>query len=61
MTKITYIPGEIANAAIDEHGNRKPVTRTQHIFDDNLEKNKAEINADIIARLEALEGNTQLL
>ena len=54
MTKITYIPGEIANAAIDEHGNRKPVTRTQHIFDDNLEKNQAEINADIIARLEDL-------
>ena len=58
MTKITYIPGEIANAAIDEHGNRKPVTRTQYIFDNNLEKNQAEINADIIARLEALEGNT---
>ena len=58
MTKITYIPGEIANAAIDEHGNRKPVTRTQHIFDDNLEKNQAEINTEIIARLEALEGNT---
>ena len=26
MTKITYIPGEIANAAIDENGNRKHVT-----------------------------------
>lgn len=58
MTKITYIPGEIANAAIDRNGNRKPVTRTQHIFDDNLEKNQAEINADIIARLKILEGNT---
>lgn len=34
MTKIIYIPGEIANVAIDEHGNRKPVTRTHHIFDD---------------------------
>ena len=39
MTKITYIPGEIANAAIDEHGNRKPVTRTHHIFDDTLSTN----------------------
>lgn len=47
MTKITYIPGEIANAAIDEHGNRKPVTRTQHIFDDAKGKNQAEINADV--------------
>ena len=47
MTKITYIPGEIANAAIDEHGNRKPVTRTQHIFDDAKGKSQAEVNADI--------------
>lgn len=47
MTKITYIPGEIANAAIDEHGNRKPVTRTQHIFDDSKGKSQAEVNADI--------------
>lgn len=31
---------------------------THHIFDDNLEKNQSEINADIIARLEALESNT---
>lgn len=44
MAKITYIPGEIANAAIDEHGNRKPVTRTHNIFDDNKNKNQAEIN-----------------
>lgn len=57
MTKTTYIPGEIANAAIDEHGNRKPVTRTHHIFDDNIKKNQAEINENIIARLEALENN----
>jgi hypothetical protein len=47
MTKITYIPGEIANAAIDEHGNRKPVTRTQHIFDDTKDKNQAEVNAEV--------------
>lgn len=47
MTKITYIPGEIANAAIDEHGNRKPVTRTQHIFDDTKGKSQAEVNADV--------------
>ena len=47
MTKITYIPGEIVNAAIDEHGNRKPVTRTHNIFDDNKNKNQAEINVDI--------------
>ena len=47
MTKITYIPGDIANAAIDEHGNRKPVTRTQHIFDDAKGKSQAEVNADI--------------
>lgn len=46
MTKITYIPGEIANAAIDEHGNRKPVTRTQHIFDNAKGKSQAQINAD---------------
>lgn len=46
MTKITYIPGEIANAAIDENGNRKPVTRTQHIFDDSEGKSQAEVNAD---------------
>ena len=44
MTKITYIPGEIANAAIDEHGNRKPVTRTKHIFDDTKGKSQAEVN-----------------
>lgn len=36
MTKITYIPGEIANAAIDEHGNKKLVTRTHHIFDNKI-------------------------
>ena len=48
MTKITYIPGEIANAAIDEHGNRKPVTRTHHIFDDDLLMNQAEINAIVL-------------
>lgn len=47
MTKITYIPGEIANAAIDEQGNRKPVTRTQHIFDDAKGKSQAEVNADV--------------
>ena len=47
MTKITYIPGEIANAAIDEHGNRKPVTRTQHIFDDAKGKKQSEVNADV--------------
>lgn len=46
MTKITYIPGEIANAAIDEYGNRKPVTRTQHIFDDAKGKSQAEINEE---------------
>jgi len=47
MTKITYIPGEIANAAVDEHGNRKPVTRTQHIFDDAKGKSQAEVNKDV--------------
>lgn len=47
MTKITYIPGEIANAAIDEHGNKKPVTRTHHIFDDAKDKNQAEINVEV--------------
>lgn len=52
MTKITYIPGEIANAAIDEHGNRKPVTRTQHIFDDVKGKSQAEINTDVDDTLE---------
>lgn len=46
MTKITYIPGEIANAAIDEQGNRKPVTRTQHIFDDAKGKSQAEVNKE---------------
>ena len=48
MTKITYIPGEIANAAIDEHGNRKPVTRTQHIFDDDLQLRQSQINAIVL-------------
>lgn len=47
MGKVTYIPGEIANAAIDEHGNRKPVTRTQHIFDDVKDKSQAEVNAEV--------------
>ena len=56
MTKITYIPGEIANAAIDEHGNRKPVTRTQHIFDDTLEKPQSEVNQD---RIEDIAAETQ--
>lgn len=46
MTKITYIPGEIANAAIDENGNRKPVTRTQHIFDDALNKPQSQVNVE---------------
>jgi hypothetical protein len=33
-------------------------TGAKDIYDDALEKNQAEINADIIAKLEALEGNT---
>lgn len=56
MTKITYIPSEIANAAIDEHGNRKPVTRTHHIFDDNKNKNQAEVNIDIDNSLNQLSN-----
>jgi hypothetical protein len=60
MTKITYIPGEIANAAIDEHGNRKPVTRTQHIFDDNLEKPQSEVNQDRIEDVATLDGKIAL-
>ena len=48
MIKITYIPGEIANAAIDEHGNRKPVTRSQHIFDDEQGLTQAQINAIVL-------------
>lgn len=60
MTKITYIPGEIANAAIDEHGKRKPVTRTQHIFDDNLEKPQNEVNQDRIEDVATLDGKIAL-
>ena len=60
MTKITYIPGEIANAAIDEHGNRKPVTRTHHIFDDNLEKPQSEVNQDRIEDVATLDGKIAL-
>lgn len=56
MAKITYIPGEIANAAIDEHGNRKPVTRAHNIFDDNKNKNQAEINIDIDNSLNQLNN-----
>ena len=60
MTKITYIPGEIANVAIDEHGNREPVTRTQHIFDDTLNKPQSQVNQerveDIAAEVQRAQG-----
>jgi hypothetical protein len=53
MTKITFIPGEIANAAIDGNGKRKPVTRTQHIFDDAIGKPQSEVNQDRIEDIAA--------
>lgn len=56
MTKITYIPGEIVNAAIDKNGKRKPVTRTHNIFDDNKNKNQAEVNIDIDNSLNQLSN-----
>lgn len=59
MTKITYIPGEIANAAIDEHGNRKPVTRTHHIFDDAKGKNQQDINEDIYTQIQSVKGGRE--
>ena len=61
MTKITYIPGEIANAAIDEHGKRKPVTRTQHIFDDSKGKSQAEINTDIDDKFTQVDNEVEAL
>ena len=59
MTKITYIPGEIANAAIDEQGNRKPVTRTQHIFDDAKDKSQAEVNKDVDDKFTQLDNEIE--
>ena len=55
MTKVTYIPNEIANAAVDEHGNRKPVTRTHHIFDDAKGKNQQDINEDIYNQIQLVK------
>ena len=46
MAKITYLPGEVANAAVDENGKRLPVTRTQHIFDDTLNKPQSQVNVE---------------
>jgi hypothetical protein len=46
MAKITYLPGEVANAAVDENGKRLPVTRTHHIFDDALNKPQSQINEE---------------
>ena len=46
MAKITYLPGEVVNASVDENGNRLPVTRTQHIFDDTMNKPQSQVNEE---------------
>lgn len=51
--KYIAVPGRLESVATDGQ-----IAGANQVFDDNLEKNQAEINADIIARLEALEGNT---
>ena len=55
MEKVTYIPHELVNSSLDEHGNRKPVTRTHHIFDDQQKKSQSEINKENKERLDELE------
>lgn len=51
--KINPIPARLKNVAVGGH-----VAGASDIIDDELGKTQSEINADIIARLEALEGNT---
>ena len=50
---IEYIPARIKNAANGGH-----VTGAEDIIDDALGKEQSVINAEIIARLEALEANS---
>lgn len=54
MTEVkTFIPARLKNAAVNGH-----VAGADDIIDDELGKTQNVINAEIIARLEALEGNT---
>lgn len=54
MSEFTIpIPARLKNVAINGH-----VAGTEDIIDDALGKTQDEINAEIIARLNALEGNT---
>ncbi len=53
MTEIIQpIPARIKNVAIGGH-----VAGAEDIIDDNLGKTQDEINAEILERLSALEGN----